>query len=104
LSIKEKEFEAETVAWLMCKRHGVNNASEEYLATYAPYGTIPLCSTDFIMKAVTEIEKMVQKKVYTRKSEWYSEDKAFKADLDFYVSNEKKKKTKKASKSAEVVY
>jgi hypothetical protein len=56
------------------------------------------------MKAVTEIEKMVQKKVYTRKSEWYSEDKAFKADLDFYVSNEKKKKTKKASKSAEVVY
>ena len=105
LSIKEREFEAETVAWLMCKRHGVNNASEEYLATYAPSGTIPLCSTDFIMKAVTEIEKMVQKKVYARKSEWYSEDKRFKDDLDFYMRSTKKKKNiKKTSKTTEIVY
>ena len=89
----------------MCKRHGVNNASEDYLATYAPSGTIPLCSTDFIMKAVTEIEKMVQKKVYARSSEWYSEDKRFKDDLDFYMRSTKKKKNiKKTSKTTEIVY
>ena len=25
LTIKEREFEAETVAWLVCKRHGIYN-------------------------------------------------------------------------------
>ena len=32
LTIKEREFEAKTVAWLVCKRHGIYNPSEEYLA------------------------------------------------------------------------
>lgn len=101
LTLKEREFEAETVAWLMCKRHGINNPSEEYLATYAPTGTIPICSTDFIMKAVTEIEKMVKGMVYAKKSEWYSEDKRYKADLDSFLNAAKKKK---APKRAEKVY
>jgi Zn-finger nucleic acid-binding protein len=57
------------------------------------------------MKAVTEIEKMVQKKVYARSSEWYSEDKRFKDDLDFYMRSTKKKKNiKKTSKTTEIVY
>lgn len=49
LTLKEEEFEAETVAWLMCKRHGISNPSEEYLASYAPKGEIPICSTELIM-------------------------------------------------------
>ncbi len=84
LTLKEREFEAESVAWIVCKRHGINNPSEQYLASYAPTGEIPLCSTDYILKAVTEIEKMLSKSVYGSQSIWYKEDKAFKAQLDKY--------------------
>ena len=74
LSIKEKEFEAETVAYLVCKRHGVKNPSEKYLATYAPDGEIPTCSIDIILKAVTEIEKMMKGLVAANQSTWGRED------------------------------
>lgn len=33
LTHEEKEFEAETVSWLVCKHFGINNPSEEYLET-----------------------------------------------------------------------
>lgn len=89
-TIKEREFEAETVAWLVCKRHGITNPSEEYLATYARDGVIPICSWDRILMAVTEIEKMLSSSVSVKKSLWYKEDKAFKEYYDFHF----KKKTK----------
>lgn len=73
--MKEREFEAETVAWLVCKRQGIENPSEEYLASYAPHGEIPICSMDIIMKAVTEIEKMLKGEVKIKDSLWYKEDK-----------------------------
>ena len=79
LTLKEKEFESETVAWLMCKRHGISNPSEEYLASYAPKGEIPICSTELIMRAVTEIERMMDGAVSVNDSMWYKEDSAFKA-------------------------
>ena len=82
LTLKEKEFEAETVAWLMCKRHGISNPSEEYLASYAPKGEIPICSTELIMRAVTEIERMVDGAVSVNDSMWYKEDAAFKASIN----------------------
>lgn len=82
LTLKEKEFEAETVAWLMCKRHGISNPSEEYLASYAPEGEIPICSTELIMRAVTEIEKMMEGSVSVNESIWYKEDTAFKASVN----------------------
>ena len=75
LTVKEQEFEAETVAWLACKRHGIENPSEEYLADYAPDGEIPVCSTEYIMRAVTEIEKMLEGKVNISKSPWCKTDK-----------------------------
>lgn len=78
LTLKEREFEAETVAWLVCKRRGIKNPSEEYLAGYAPYGEIPICSQDTIMRAVTEIEKMLKGEVNIKDSLWYKEDKVFK--------------------------
>jgi hypothetical protein len=100
LSLKEREFEAETVAWLMCKRHGIDNASEEYLATYAPEGTIPICSTEYIMKAVTEIERMLEGTISPKNSLWYKEDKRFKEDLDAVLKAMKnKKKSKRAEKN-----
>ena len=82
LTLKEKEFEAETVAWLMCKRHGISNPSEEYLASYAPEGEIPICSTELIMRAVTEIERMLDGAVSVNDSMWYKEDSAFKASVN----------------------
>lgn len=82
LTLKEKEFEAETVAWLMCKRHGISNPSDEYLASYAPKGEIPICSTELIMRAVTEIERMVDGAVSVNDSMWYKEDSAFKASVN----------------------
>lgn len=81
LTIKEKEFEAETVAWLVCKRLGVYNPSEKYLASYAPHGEIPICSTDMIMKAVAEIEKMLYTPIKIRESLWYKEDKELKEKI-----------------------
>lgn len=82
LTLKEEEFEAETVAWLMCKRHSISNPSEEYLASYAPKGEIPICSTELIMRAVPEIERMVDGAVSVNDSMWYKEDSAFKASVN----------------------
>ena len=81
LTLKEEEFEAETVAWLTCKRHGISNPSEEYLASYAPKGEIPICSTELIMRAVTEIEKMMEGTVNIKDSMWYKEDKLFRQHI-----------------------
>lgn len=81
LTLKEREFEAETVAWLVCKRHGIYNPSEFYLATYAPNGEIPICSMDLIMKAVTEIEKMMEAPIRIKESLWYKEDKGLKEEI-----------------------
>ena len=81
LTIKEREFEAETVAWLVCKRHGIYNPSEEYLASYAPQGEIPICSTDLIMKAVAEIERMMKSPIKIKESLWYKEDKGLKEKI-----------------------
>lgn len=82
LSKQQKEFEAETVAWLVCKRHGVSNPSEEYLAGYIEDGLVPECSTDSIMRAVTEIEKMLKECVMAHKTLRYKEDKGFKRQVD----------------------
>ena len=46
LTLKERKFEAETVAWLVCKRQGIRSSSEEYFAIYVPQGEIPICSID----------------------------------------------------------
>ncbi len=93
LSIKEREFEAETVAWLVCKRHGIKNPSEEYLAGYAPTGEIPMCSTDYVLKAVTEIEKMLKGTVYGHQSLWYSDNKDFKNFVNAVRQHKNEKKS-----------
>ncbi len=94
LALKEREFEAETTAWLVCKRHGIKTQSERYLATYAPQGIIPVCSTELILKAVTEIEKILNGSVYITKSLWYKEDKSVKKEVDGILGNIKKKEKK----------
>ncbi len=82
LTLKEEEFEAETVAWLVCKRHGVDNPYEDYLATYSRKGIIPRCSIDIIMRAVTEIEKMLKEELVAKEGLWYKNDDEFKHKID----------------------
>ena len=81
-TLDQEEFEAETVAWLVCKRHGVDNPSEQYLASYIRNGLVPLCSVDSIMRAVTEIEKMLKRPLMARQTLRYKEDEEFKQAVD----------------------
>lgn len=78
MTIQQREFEAETVAWLVCKRRGIYNPSEAYLSTYAPEGVIPICSTEMIMKAVTRIESLLSSKMNIKSSPWYDNNKPLK--------------------------
>ena len=56
------EFEAETVAWLITRRHGIKDSkSVEYLADYVDRdGKIPIVDVDKIMSAVDKIEQLFQ--------------------------------------------
>ena len=53
------EFEAESVAYLVCARAGIDNPSHQYLASYVDeYQEIPQISLDCVMKAAGLIESM----------------------------------------------
>ena len=60
LTYKEREFEAETVSWLICERLGIQNPSEKYLGGYIERNDIPYgISINHILLAVAEIEKIM---------------------------------------------
>ena len=82
LTVQQMEFEAETVAWLVCKRAGITGFSEEYLALYAPDGKIPICSTEMIMKAVTKIETLMDVEMSIKNSPWYESNKKLKSIVE----------------------
>lgn len=59
LSEEEREFEAESVCWLLCERQGIINPSAEYLSDYlGKNGEIPNISVDAVLKAVGVIEQI----------------------------------------------
>lgn len=59
LNTTEKEFEAETIAWLICERLGVKNPSEKYLALYIDENDeIPSISLENVLKATNTIESL----------------------------------------------
>lgn len=90
-----REFEAETTAYLVCKRNHIPCPnSKDYLAHYVGHNDeIPRnISVEIIMKAVTEIEKMM------RPMSWsdgylYKKDPRFKEKLD-EVRGAKKKRNR----------
>jgi hypothetical protein len=64
-----EEFEAESVCYLVCKRLGIDNPSEQYLAGYIlKNDEIPPISLDRVMKAAGLIEKMGHERLKARKS------------------------------------
>ena len=59
LSGTVREFEAESVSYLVCARLGIDTASEEYLAGYvSKCSATPAVSLDRVLKSVWLLEKM----------------------------------------------
>jgi len=64
------EFEAESVAYLVCGRRGIETPSAEYLAGYFGKNLeVPEMSVDAVMKAAGTVEKMGQKRLKPREEE-----------------------------------
>lgn len=63
-----KEFEAESVSYLVCKRLGIKTTSEQYLSGYFDRNEqIPLISLDRVMAAAGLIEDMGRRRLKPRK-------------------------------------
>lgn len=61
LSLESREFEAESVSWLICERLGIKNPSAKYLKGYTnENGEIPDVSVDTILKATGSIESLIK--------------------------------------------
>jgi hypothetical protein len=70
LSKDIREFEAESVCYLLCSRLGIDNPSAEYLANYVLgfEDTLPI-SLDCVMKAAGLIEQMGRERLKPRKDD-----------------------------------
>lgn len=91
LSHADKEFEAESVAWLVCERLNIENPSEMYLAGYEPEMIPDNVSIDHIFKAHNEIWKLLFEHQYAKNSFLYKRDSKFKKMVDDF----KKKSAKR---------
>ena len=80
---EEKEFEAETVSYLVCRRLGINYNPMKYLAGYVDSDLeIPNISLDSIFRAVDQIELLAKGYVEISKSFLYKNDDTFKKIVD----------------------
>jgi hypothetical protein len=79
LSLSVREFEAESICYLVCARLGIDNPSEEYLAAYMRrYESTPPISLDCVMKSSWLIEQMGRERLPMRKNAVF----ALKLDAD----------------------
>ena len=97
-----KEFEAETVSYLVCKRLGINTRSEEYLSYYMKENeNIPDIDINCIFEAVDIIEKMITGNLDVTRCVMYKKDPAFKEkvkkELDLIKEEQSKAKAAKQS-------
>ena len=68
LSEQVREFEAESVAFLVCSRLGIENPSDEYLSGYVKAnGETPAISLDCVLKSAGLIEQMGRERLKLRK-------------------------------------
>ncbi|MFZ5633730.1 MAG: ImmA/IrrE family metallo-endopeptidase [Bacillota bacterium] len=64
-----KEFEAESVAYMVCGRFGIDNPSEQYLVGYmGKEEQVPQISLECVMKAAGLIESMGRENLKPRKT------------------------------------
>ena len=97
-STMEKEFEAETVSYLVCQRLGFKSHAVEYLADYyAKNNLIPDISAELVFQAVDIIQDMAFGYMSVTDCLLYKNDQEFKAKVD--VEREKRKKKKEEAKA-----
>ena len=66
--LKVREFEAESVAWLICGRVGIEPHSAKYLNVHlCEGGQIPQISLETVIKASGKIESMMKNSLALRK-------------------------------------
>ena len=85
------EFEAESVAWLICQRIGLQSPSERYLSGYLNANKeIPAgVSIEAIFKAADNVWKMVSTIITYDKGLLYKHDKRFKEKLKTVIDSHK---------------
>jgi hypothetical protein len=67
-SLEEREFEAESVSYLVCRRLGIDTPSEDYLAGYLEHNaTVPSISLEAVMVAANLVERMGRERLKPRK-------------------------------------
>ena len=72
MSHEVREFEAESICYLVCQRLGIENPSEKYLANYLAKdetGDVPPISLECVMKSAGLIEQMGRERLKPRKDE-----------------------------------
>ncbi|SRR5579885_48280 len=70
LPLAAREFEAESICYLVCSRLGIDNPSAQYLAGYVQqHGETPPISLDCVMKAAGLILDMGRKRMKLRGAE-----------------------------------
>ncbi len=68
LDLDTREFEAESICYLVCSRLGIDNPSAEYLSGYLKLkDEVPSISLDRVMKAAGLIEQMARERLPLRK-------------------------------------
>ncbi len=99
----EKEFEAETVSYLVCQRLGIKSHAVEYLADYfAENNLIPEISAELVFQAVDIIQNMASGYMSVIDCLLYKKDQKFKVRVD--IEREKKKKEREQAKSLKEIY
>lgn len=102
-SEQEKEFEAETVSFLVCQRLGIKTNAVRYLADYfGENDLIPEISAELMFQAVDIIQDMASGYMSVIDCLLYKKDKEFKAKVD--VEREKKKKEREQAKAFKASY
>lgn len=96
----QKEFEAETVSYLVCERLGIHAHSVEYLANYLDKnGLIPEISAEIVFQAVDMIQDIASKYMSVVDCLLYKHDEAFKQKVDIERERRKMEKEKAAQVS-----
>ena len=68
MQVNNREFEAESVCYLVCQRLGIDNPSEKYLAGYMGKNKeVPPISLECVMAASGLVEKMGRERLGLRK-------------------------------------
>lgn len=96
----EKEFEAETISYLVCERLGIQAHSIEYLSNYLDEdGLIPEISAELVFQAVDMIQSMASGYMSIVDCLLYKKDSEFRVKVD--IERERKKKEREKAKTAQ---